>query len=492
MPESVIENPTYLGDIRHFFEPEDIEHMGRLGIDLSTYESLKSNATRVYFQTKPPDPRMPPEPERQWSEERSKTFSNWIRNGFPLGEPTPQKPAPVEGAERLRKDAGELASNAIQGLAQAFQGIMDRPLDDPNSYFTLAGWHWLPVPGECPHHEDRFLPWHRAHLKKFEDALRSVPGSESVTLPYWDITQKPPDFLFQPPFDSYKLPKSIGPNFPAGFTTQHFSADQIAQNVVHEHIPGIIANALAQPHWGDFVSYVHLGLEAAHDAGHGSAGPVMAHKDAAAFDPIFWFFHANLDRLWWQWQQAMNATTVTTFRSTIMGSTDFLDPPFNDLPPFTGTTADQTIDLSAMGIAYTQPATPAPPPPLVRRALLGSLRAADAPRVHEAPQASVRLKGIDRLSIPGSFRAILRADGEEIGRRTFFQSTEPVECAHCRETAKINLDFVVDADQVLGKTLSASIEPVAPVAEGWDAIPLTATAVGDPTLNVRLLLERSS
>jgi tyrosinase len=487
MPESVMENPTYLGDIRHYFEPVDLEHMARLGVDLSTYESLKSNATAVYFQTKPPDAAMPPDPERKWSEERSKTFANWIRNGFPLGDPTPEPTGPVEGVERLRKNASELEAAEIQALAQAFQGIMDRAPDDLNGYFTLAGWHWLPVPGECPHHEDRFLPWHRVHLKKFEDALRSVPAVESVTLPYWDITDKPPTFLFDPPFDSYKLPKSIGPNYPAGFKTERFTRDEIAQKVIQEDIPGIIDHALVQPHWGDFVTYVHRGLEAAHDSGHGSTGPTMAQKDAAAFDPIFWLFHANLDRLWWQWQQAMSATTVTKFRSTIMGSSDFLDPPFNDLRPFTGTTVDQTIDLAAMGISYTQPAPPAPL--LVRRALVGSLRAAEKPRVHEAAQASVRLKGIDRLSIPGSFRAILRADGEVIGRRTFFQSTEPVLCAHCRERAKVDLDFVVDADQVLGKTLSTSIEPVAPDPEVGATVPLTA--VGDPTLNVRLLLERS-
>jgi hypothetical protein len=101
----------------------------------------------------------------------------------------------------------------------------------------------------------------------------------------------------------------------------------------------------------------------------------------------------------------------------------------------------------------------------------------------------VRLKGIDRLAIPGSFRAVLRADGEVIGQRTFFQSTEPVECATCRERAKINLDFLVDVDQALGKTLTSSIELVMPDPALGDAIPLAAC--GDPTLNVRLLVEQS-
>jgi tyrosinase len=109
--------------------------------------------------------------------------------------------------------------------------------------------------------------------------------------------------------------------------------------------------------------------------------------------------------------------------------------------------------------------------------------------VNEPPQASVRLKGINRLAIQGSFRAVLRADGEVIGRRAFFQSTEPSDCTTCRERAKINLDFLVNADELLGKALSATIEPIKPDPQFGDTIPLGAC--GNPTLNARLLLERA-
>lgn len=490
MDEGVIANPTYLGEIRHFFDPEDIDHMGRLGVDLSTYEALRDRATSVYFRTKPPNASMPPDPARHWSVERSETFANWIRNGFPLGEPTPQvPPTEVEHVDRVRKDASALDQGEIESLRVAFQGIMDRPPDDPAGYFVLAGKHWFPAPNECLHHEDRFYPWHRAYIKEFEDALRSVPGAESVTLPYWDITRRPPDFLFEPPFDSYTLPEAIHRRFPAGYQTTRFDADTILENVVADEIPDIIDYALGQPIWGDFISYERRGIEAAHDAGHGATGETLSVPDAASFDPIFWLFHTNWDRLWWQWQETMDAKTLTTFRSTILGSADFLEPPFNDLRPFADT-ADETIDLAAMGIAY------APPPegarelaPRIRRALVGSLPAAEAIRVEESPEASIRLKGIDRLSIPGSFRAILRADGEEIGRRTFFQSTEPGDCSSCREKAMINLDFLVNVDQVLGKALSTSIETIMPDPEFGGMIPLAAC--GNPTLNVRLLMERA-
>jgi tyrosinase len=488
MSDAVIPNPTYLADVRHFFEAEDLDHMGRLGVDISTYETLKERATSVFFRTKPPNATMPPDPARHWSPERSETFANWIRNGFPLGEPTPQVPT-TEPAERLRKDASELDQGEIDALKRAYKGIMDRPADDPAGYFVLAGQHWYPAPNECLHHEDRFYPWHRVYVTKFEDALRSVPGAESVTLPYWDITRPPPDFLFEPPFDAYVLPMAVHPGYPAGYRTLRFDRDTIAANVAGVGIPEIIVHSLAQSIWEDFISYERNGIEAAHDEGHGAIGETMAHPDAAAYDPIFWLFHANWDRLWWQWQQTMDAKTLTTFRSTIKGSADFLAAPFNDLRPFTET-ADATIDLTAMGISYTQPAEPViEAVPSVHRARAGSLPALHGVHVPETPQASVRLKGIDRLAIPGSFRAVLRADGEVIGRRTFFQSTEPVECATCRERAKINLDFLVDVDQALGKTLTSSIELVTPDPALGDAIPLAVC--GNPTLNVRLLVEQS-
>src|SRR5687767_10384308 len=197
--------------------------MGRLGVDLSTYEALKDRATSVYFRTKPPNATMPPDPARRWSAERSETFANWIRNGFPLGEPTPQTPTPGTGqAGRVRKDATALDQDEIESLRLAFEGIMQLDADEPAGYFVLAGKHWYPSPNECLHHEDRFNSWHRVYMTKFEDALRSIPGAESVTLPYWDITRPPPEFLFEPPFDSYTLPEAIHPDYPAGYKTTRF------------------------------------------------------------------------------------------------------------------------------------------------------------------------------------------------------------------------------------------------------------------------------
>ena len=55
--------------------------------------------------------------------------------------------------------------------------------------FRGAGWgnasYWG---GYCNHGNVLFPTWHRAYLLRLEDALRSIPGCEDVTLPFWDET----------------------------------------------------------------------------------------------------------------------------------------------------------------------------------------------------------------------------------------------------------------------------------------------------------------
>jgi hypothetical protein len=245
--------------------------------------------------------------------------------------------------------------------------------------------------------------------------------------------------------------------------------------------------------WGDFALANRTGIEwDPHDAGHVATGKTMSVPDAASFDPIFWFFHANWDRLWWQWQLAMQAATRWSFRSTVTsGLTGFLQAPDNVLDG-TGDNkrAELQLDLAATGVGYALPHDAAPVVTEATPAMFGSAAASRRMKVGTGPVVSVRVKGINRLPIPGSFDLVLKADGEPIGRRPFFQSTKPLECGACRERAVIDLDFRVDAGAVVGRDLTAEIELLAPGAERIGRrFPLRAA--GDPTINARLLLQDS-
>jgi tyrosinase len=505
MTETIIDNPTYLEHVRHFFVEEDLIHMSFRGHDLSTYQGLKNDAVSVQKLTAPPDASMPPpETGRAWSAERNQSFQNWMNNGFAIGTPTLQKPQ-YGPAPRVRKDVRDLSADEITALARAFRDLMGRHPDNETSYFYLAGIHGLPDFAYCKHHQDLYNPWHRLYLRKFEDALRTVPGCADMTLPYWDVTSVLPDFLSQPPFDSYDVPIDIGsPDLSPRHPTNRLDAATIETRMIDRDVPGAISKAQRQPIWHEFNDWRNPGsIVAAHDSGHVAIGGTMPKQEIAAFDPVFWFFHANWDRLWWEWQQIMQATTLWTFRSTIVSPAEtgaslgtavrFLKlPPYNTLEPWTAESAslvaENMISLSAMDTAYAQPHAAAERPDADQpiRPAFGNFSAARRMRVQADPLVSVRLKGLNRLVIPGSFEAILKADGQPIARRSFFQATDPNRCENCRELGVIDVDFHVDAAAITGRDLTVDLEVVSSPAGMSPRFPLAAA--GNPTLNIRMLL----
>ncbi len=180
----------------------------------------------------------------------------------------------------------------------------------------------------------------------------------------------------------------------------------------------------------------------------------------------------------------MSATTLAGFLSTVTGSTDWLrNAPFNSLPPF-AETADQTIDLAARDVDYEHPLGEITLD--LEPQAFGSLPARELTRVHRAARASVRLKGVNRLNIPGSFVVHLLADGQPLASQAFFQSRSPRACSACVKRGIVDIDLEADVDQLRSSDLSVVIEPKWPDAMGR-TFPLSSA--GDPTINVRLLLE---
>lgn len=480
--EQVVTNPTYMGDIRLFFEQIDIEHMATMNIDLGSYAGVKKNALAVYAHTTQPGGDMPPEADRKWSAERSQTFKNWILTAYPVGAATPVTAdvlAAIVPAGRVRKNIASLTPAEIDQLKVAFAGVMAKDASDATSYSAIAGIHGLPQ-SWCLHHEDRFNPWHRVYLKVFEDALRAIPGCQDVTLPYWDISTPVPDVLKQPPFDSYVV-ATLPPPFGANYKTVRYDQPKIDANLTQFQVLAFLASGMTQTLWGvSGVSGLQDDFIAAHDGGHLSIGPTMADQDVASYDPIFWFYHCDLDRAWAQWQIKVGATTLTTFTTTLAGNTSWLSVPFNALPPFT-TTADETIDFD---VSYEEPPMALAAMAFVNR--VGSIDAAREFTIPHAKQVSVMIKDIDRLGIPGSFVVKLIADGEPVAKRAFFQPTSPRDCANCRKHGLISVNFRVDADKVTGRRLSVELE-----VPGQDHIGkrFPMSAVGNPTINARLLLE---
>lgn len=479
--DKVVKNPTFMADIRYFFEDPDIRCMNDEleDFDLSTYEGVRSNASRIFRQTLPPRGKMPPQKDRKWSEARSESFLNWINNesprGVPFSRPVPKEP--VSPTARVRKDIRDLDKDELKLLKDAFDGIIQREPDEPNSYFQVAAIHGIPDREYCLHHEMGFHPWHRAYLLRMENALRSVPGCGEVTLPYWDISGTVPAVLFKEPFASFTLPRRVGAEFPEGFVTVRNERTDVQRQLRTYRMADKIHESLQENYWETF----NDSIEGRHDSGHGICGETISDADVTAYDPMFWFFHCNWDRLWWRWQHRVDATTLNRFKSTLLDSSRWLEPPVNDLEPFDGATTDGVIDVSELHYALSRDDRPFEP----AETGFGNIIASTSFRLSLSRKVSVRVKGIKRLNIPGSFKVSLLADGKLVDWEGFFQSTAPKRCTTCRQKDIVNIDFKVDLEKIKDKTLSVTVDLVS-AKRAHTRVSLKK--IGNPTINVRQLL----
>ena len=108
-------------------------------------------------------------------------------------------------------------------------------------------------------------------------------------------------------------------------------------------------------------------------------------------------------------------------------------------------------------------------------------------RFSTEPNGSIRVKGINRMNIPGGFDTVILADGKPIAKRFFFQASNPKECANCKKEELVNLDFSIPMNKISGKTLDVEIHVLDTVEGLGSNFPLDAA--GDPSVNVRVLLE---
>jgi tyrosinase len=500
-PKYPVAHPTWYDTIRLMFTQTDIDHMGNQDLDLTSYEQVQTASGNIYGQVASGN--MPP--NNPWTPDMVQTFLNWMTDGCPKGVPAPDQVSAMlsmasarTAAARIRKDVNSLSAPEVATLKKAFEGILAKDPSDTNSYFAQAGIHWLPGLF-CQHHVPAYNPWHRAYLLGFENALRSVPGCENVTLPYWDITTPFPDLLKSAPYASYTYQQNIVGGPRKGDVTSRFPYSQIQANLLQFQVADDANRALTQTDWEDFHGYwsgaPNNTIIAAHDGGHGSIGPTMGNQSVAAFDPVFWFFHSNWDRLWWEWQKKVGATTLTGLLSTINKATDSLSysiftvPVLEAIAPFTtgplGLNTVKVIDsVGSLGVDYAPPATQASP---LAFALKTSRSASIDRKVSvNAQRAMVSVTGVNRVKIPGSFAVHLMKDGKQIASRFMFQPDEVEKCETCVKNPIAHFDFDLPLAEVTGGKLSVEVEPVNKAMVGAR---FPSKLMGNPKIDVHIPLQ---
>jgi tyrosinase-like protein/Big-like domain-containing protein len=180
-----------------------------------------------------------------------------------------------------------------------------------------------------------FLPWHREFINRYEALLREV--NPLVKLLYWDWTTDPENstggFNF---FTSSFMGASgrstggvsIGAPFmpalaPTGSPTGSLTVDR---NLSASVVPPASSDASIVGSTGNAYPAFSFAIEEVpnHNSAHGyiGGGGDMSFINSAAQDPFFFLLHANVDRLWAQWQRNVSslgrldpATTYGTLSS---------------------------------------------------------------------------------------------------------------------------------------------------------------------------------
>ncbi|MDB4539256.1 tyrosinase family protein [Saprospiraceae bacterium] len=202
---------------------------------------------------------------------------------------------------KTRKNINCLSTNELHDLREAFTGIFNLPATNANSFANIAGLHGSPGTSHCPHGGTGFLSWHRAYLLELEEALSSIHCG--VSLPFWDWSTRDtigiPNACKNATYtnrlgNSVANPLYAGPVYSGGMTSRSSSVNTRDFSTQSQ----MARLSLTRTTWSQFNNE----LENAHNGIHGGTGGNMGSVATAAYDPIFWLHHCNIDRLWARWQ----------------------------------------------------------------------------------------------------------------------------------------------------------------------------------------------
>ncbi len=236
----------------------------------------------------------------------------------------------------VRKNCNSPEAKAdLDALAKALAIMKKLPCDDPRSWYYQGAIHNVPdsittnpycsqfttdsMPMNgwdgCTHGGggNHFLIWHRLYTLHFERIVRKLSGKADFAMPYWDYTNTQSGYrvmpaIFRTPTDSlYEngryAPLNHGQPIGASMDTA-LDVRILNQNHTFALFNDNIDKA---PHGAmhDYIGYGNLPNDKVKRWNRiyqrPQQGGLMGNVASAAFDPIFWVHHANIDYLWAVW-----------------------------------------------------------------------------------------------------------------------------------------------------------------------------------------------
>jgi tyrosinase len=230
------------------------------------------------------------------------------------------------GQVKVRKNIENLTADELYALRCVFRKVKER--SDHNRFDQTGYSYWADIHGfGCQHGWEQFLTWHRAYMYEFEKLLQDI--IPAVTLPYWDWTMsiykngmdgEIPDAFKEKPAGGLSG-FDVNPLWDANRFPGQYLKGQTLAGTYHHHYPTQedIDEIQAIDNWLDYgggpqsnQAFGALSMNP-HNTIHIYCGLInnpdgsprysdMFNNLTAAYDPIFWIHHTNIDRLWSEWQ----------------------------------------------------------------------------------------------------------------------------------------------------------------------------------------------
>ncbi|HVR41403.1 MAG TPA: tyrosinase family protein [Thermoanaerobaculia bacterium] len=233
---------------------------------------------------------------------------------------------------------------------------INRIYPSPSAWKNLAQEMWNTCQAHNGQPEDYFLPWHRMFVYYFEQIIRKVSGEPTFTLPYWNYSVSGPNHGVMPVEFRKPLDLVYGPLYVEKRNPGVNAGDPIDEG---EPDDPLSLDSLEECQYSQNGS--NQGFCLALDGGlHGNVhvlvgnGQNMGSVPWAAYDPIFWLHHSNIDRLWASWNAAgrLNPSGSTFLNKTFV----FADGNGNKVVA----TIKDFLSISALHYKY-QKLEPVPP-----------------------------------------------------------------------------------------------------------------------------------
>jgi tyrosinase len=318
----------------------------------------------------------------------ARALSAWIDTGSPDAADSGELLGAHEAITHTRRNLVDLTSAQHVRLRSAYAALNT---SSNKSWGRFVFIHRVVGSIVHSHAEQRFLPWHRLMVWKFEQLLRRTSEGAGVFVPYWTWWQDTrtgrkglpplwadfrPNVLF-PDLGDTEFLRTIGSLVGSDVRTAlgvslaeminvvvasvlddsgnsilgtSLPVTRIARSTllggtrsaVGRELPdrAAVRGALGRTTFADMTR----ALESVHGRPHmwigdnGRADGRMADVEMSPCDPLFYFHHAEVDRLWHLWQ----VRTGTRATWTMTGA---------QMPPWSETLA-QTMDISAAPLEF--------------------------------------------------------------------------------------------------------------------------------------------